>query len=162
MLLPVEVLTLLTSRLMRCVAPVEVDLTNQSNSLWSAMKPATVQLTVLVILVIGIQPTLATAELSTLLNSVPTICAVHAVVVKKDPSESELQLIQLPSCQKLSTTMNQFTMVATLALKQELLQRSRLLAAGIQISWKNERAGKAANSQEFNKRNKMLLKVSTT
>ena len=162
MLLPAEIMTLLTSRLKKCAVHVKVDPTNQSSSLWSAMKPATVLLTALAILVIGIQQTLATVDPLTLLNSVPTICVVLAMVVKRDPSESELQLIQLPSCQKLSTTTNQFTMVATLALKQELLQRSRLSAAGIQISWKNERAGKATNSQEFQKRNKMLLKVSTT
>jgi len=87
--LGVEVMTLLTSRPMKCVVPVEVDLNNQSNSLWSAMKPATVLLTAQVILAIGIHQTLATVEPLTLLNSKPTICAVHAVVVKRDLTESD-------------------------------------------------------------------------
>ena len=160
--LPAEIMTLLTSKPMKCAVHVEVDLTKKSCSLWSAMKPATVLLTALAILVIGIQQTLATVDPLTLLNSVPTICVVLAMVVKRDPSESELQLIQLQSCQRLSTTINQY-MVAILALKQQLLDKmNRLSVAGIQISWKNERAGKATVSRAFYMQNKMLMKVSTT
>ena len=119
MLLPAEIMTLLTSRPKKCVVHVEVDLTNQSSSLWSAMKPVMVLLTAPAILVIGIQQTLATVDPLTLPTSVPMICAVLAMVVKRDPSESGLQLIQLQSCQRLFTTTNQFTMVAILALKQQ-------------------------------------------